>query len=1006
MTDVSSIKAHAEPQPAGILFHDPTPPSYANGSPILDGTIAEEESSTIKCICGFSDDDGDTVLCEKCNTWQHIICYYEFAENVPDVHECTDCQPRAVDKKSAIAKQLNRRELLHAGDRKGKPKTTKQSHKKRVKDPHMSVQPNGWAAHSNNDLYHSSDRKSGSPRDHQPPPSKRLKTGHRASVSIGVLSQSPALVPTSRKRAGSVMQNGHSPVKSPTSPDGPNDDFSPQFIDLYRHDEPPSTEVNLYTDLRVANALSEWLGDREALAEATGGLLPADIFQRISQPIEDYESVAPTIVKHTEENDKITAHGHHPRWQYLTVGGDTVVPENSIIGELKGRIGRREDYISNPDNRWDLLRHPEPFVFFPPHLPIYLDTRQEGTILRYIRRSCNPNVRMKILMHEPDIGIHFCFIATKNIEPGEELTVGWEIDSEIRQRLNDVLNNGDIRKEGLKKIEPWVARVLANFGGCACDKTRGWECLLERARRPFQIYTEPTPPAKSTKGRKSKKLQISPLSTGHATNSRAGSEGFHRNGGEDDDLDNRSSSGSHKSTSRDITPATHHSLDAGDLTNSNRERRKLEQVEKTFEKIDTVQHKGKRGTKRNSAGSALNTPGLSSSVRRPSRLSPSYADTIEQKQLGQSERSPTTRHPREHSNGVARKASASSKMNGRTAPKPKPVYVDSSTQTEISRPPRPPPPKMAMRPLSFKHKLLQKALEDRMQRDRIRSASLKTEAESPALKEISSNRPSPTPPPAPAEETSAMEVCADAEPSTMPVTAEPVPETAPEKDITPVPLGDVDMKDVDAAKISRPPSPKSEPMPDAPIQEPSPSTSQPPLPPPPPLSPLAEPIAPAIPPTEPIAPTIPPTENTAPAVPPTTAEAPSSKPADLRVQPPPPEVNDTNSVFNSITLVSALAQSPLAIPTSQPPFSPATPTATNPGPGPMRKKLSLSDYTSRRAKLAQTHSTGTPPLGPHATSSPTLSTTSLPGHGSPPAKTPEPNVLPPVVEVAEEAKMV
>jgi hypothetical protein len=83
------------------------------------------------------------------------------------------------------------------------------------------------------------------------------------------------------------------------------------------------------------------------------------------------------------------------------------------------------------------------------------------------------------------------------------------------------------------------------------------------------------------------------------------------------------------------------------------------------------------------------------------------------------------------------------------------------------------------------------------------------------------------------------------------------------------------------------------------------------------------------------------------------------------------------------------------------PFSPAVTSAITPGPA--RKKLSLSDYTSRRAKLAQqtSNSSGTPPLNPtQSTSSPTLSNASLPTNTSPPAKNAEP-IMTPVVEEAK-----
>ncbi|KAH7121225.1 hypothetical protein B0J11DRAFT_414559, partial [Dendryphion nanum] len=942
MTDVSSVKAYADLQPASAFFGAPPPPAYTNGSPALDGTIEEEESSTIKCICGYSDDDGNTVLCEKCDTWQHIVCYYDSAHNVPDVHECTDCLPRSVDAKGATEKQRLRRELHNIGERKVKTKPTTKNHKKRVKDPLGSVQPNGWAVHSNNDLHYSTERKSGSPRD-QGPPNKRPKTSHRSSNSVSTVSQAPALVPTSRKRAGSTMHNGHSPVKSPTITDVSVDEFSLEFMNLYRQPEPPSTDCNSYTDIGVANDISTWLNDRDALAEATGGLQPGEVFQRIDQTIVELEALAPIIVKQKDDDQQTTIHGYHPQWQYLTV--ESFVPQHAFIGEIKGHIGRKNDYFSDPANRWDILRHPEPFVFFPPRLPIYIDTRHEGTILRYIRRSCSPNIEMKILTQGQESGYHFCFIAMHEIEAEEELTISWEVDSEIRQSLQNAVHNGDIRKDGFKKIEPWVANVLSNFGGCACR--RGPECLLQRARRPNNSHADSAQPPK-TKGRKSKKPHVSPLSTGHATNSRAGSEALHREIIDDENVDGRSTSGSHKSSSRDITPATHFSVDGGDLKMSDREKRKLQQQERLFEQLEyDEQHKSKRG-KRNSAGSALNTPGLSTSVRCSPRPTLFEANEDEQRQIGHSEPSPSARTH----NGFARKTSGSStKTNGRSAPKPKPVYVNSSTQTDedgASAKVTLPCPSLKLRvlkrPISFKHRLLQQACAEREQRER--SASVKMESHSPALKEVSSSEPSPVRQSATVDMSTSMDIVVDAAspPASIPE------ERSPSRDTTPVPTADVAMEEAEEVSTPRPPSPKVEDMPDALPTEPCSETSHPPTqPPPPPWPNSSDPI---------------PSDQKS-----TTSTTDSNsnsdsnqKPTGLHVQLPTPDLTNPQTSTNSAITPgsvsgSAVAQSPVGFPTAPSPFSPSVTSLVNPGP--TRKKLSLSDYTSRRAKLAQTQSTGT-----------------------------------------------
>ena len=113
MTDISSFKTHADPQLSSAApFGGPSPFAFSNDLPALDSTIDEEESSTIKCICGFPEDDGNTVLCETCDTWQHIVCYYESPEHVPDIHECADCFPRPVDAKRAAELQRQLRTLI------------------------------------------------------------------------------------------------------------------------------------------------------------------------------------------------------------------------------------------------------------------------------------------------------------------------------------------------------------------------------------------------------------------------------------------------------------------------------------------------------------------------------------------------------------------------------------------------------------------------------------------------------------------------------------------------------------------------------------------------------------------------------------------------------------------------------------------------------------------------------------------------------------------------------
>ena len=140
MTDVSLPKAHADPQLPPVSAIAPLPVAHAPGIRQLDGTADEEEEefSEIKCICRFKDDDGNTVFCELCWTWQHISCYYWPDANVPDVHECVDCHPRHIDSSAARIRQEQSRDGYTTGDPKAK-QPAQRRHSQSQKRPHDSM---------------------------------------------------------------------------------------------------------------------------------------------------------------------------------------------------------------------------------------------------------------------------------------------------------------------------------------------------------------------------------------------------------------------------------------------------------------------------------------------------------------------------------------------------------------------------------------------------------------------------------------------------------------------------------------------------------------------------------------------------------------------------------------------------------------------------------------------------------------------------------------------------
>ncbi|KAI9845281.1 MAG: hypothetical protein M1838_001804 [Thelocarpon superellum] len=606
MTQLSSsvaLTTHTAPSlhPAESV---PATPPVTNGTLSSNDVPADDEPYTIKCICGFQDDDGNTVFCEKCETWQHIECYYH-GKKVPDVHKCVDCGPRSLDAKRANERQRRRREQQDLGERERKPKRplVPKSHKKKPRDataPTSTGLVNGRSPSDKHEPSGSAES-GGSPRD-QPPPAKRPKTSHRPSSSISSQVDTKASSLTSsdsHRRSRSQPQTAKSPKFSSVAPEGvPIADqdtlYSEEFMRLHPEDPGDSPlQANLLSNINFTSTFSSWIQDPDALRQATNGKVPGEVFQRIDRPFDELQ--VPQIIKRTKDDKTIQCHGRTPVWQYLTV--ESLVPSGGLVGELKGEIGHLQDYWHDSANR-SSLRHPEPFVFFHPQLPIYIDTRREGTRCRYVRRSCRPNVMMRTLISD-GADYHFCLCAREDLSPGTELTVEWDPEPEILALLNRGLHDGhsaEIKGEPLSRgehdyLSSWVQRILANFGGCACESPR--DCVLAPFDRRRTGGSEAT--SKSVNGIRSKKTkrgkqQVSPLSTGQATNSRAGSEGGPRDVEHEHD-DSRSTSGSIRSRprSRDMTPLTHFSSDMPASTGpemSDREKRKIAALERTFEQLE------------------------------------------------------------------------------------------------------------------------------------------------------------------------------------------------------------------------------------------------------------------------------------------------------------------------------------------------------------------------------------------------------------------------------------
>jgi len=706
MTDTSSRAiTHATTDPYPV----PAPP----GSPLANGTISdsvapdEEEPYTIKCICQFDEDDGSTVFCEGCETWQHIICYYP-DKRVPDVHNCVDCEPRPLDLRRAVERQRHKRGKDQSEDGDRRKRSSAKAPKKKGKEGDV----NGFGHQ----------RSESGARDQ--PPTKRAKTSHRSSASISALTGTPALPSETRKRRSST-----SIAPSPTKPSGPSIPlYSNEFLHLYdRDDEHVDMDSNLFVNVSLVGDTASWVKDPEALARVTNGRRAETTFNWSGAALD--RSRWPALTTDLITDSSLEIGGMHPTWKIVKT--QEAVQKDQIVGEITGKVGVFDDYCLDPNNRWPELRHPEPFVFFSSHLPLYIDSRHEGSVLRYTRRSCRPNVTMKIFITN-DVEYHFCFVAKEDIPANSEITIMWYLDAQLSESPNGLVKqeSGDSTTEAAAIR---ISNALANFGGCACELPQ--TCLLanlDRRRHPKLLESS----AKQANGKRKKvktKSTASPLDTSRASISRAGSETTKHPEDDDAAADSRSTSGSARGQprSRDMSPVI------PEL--STREKRKIADAEKHFQQLEQQEHRPttQRKKKRVSGPSAQSTQtGYSQS--RPRSAKSLRIDTA-----GHS-RSPTAAlSPGSRRHGSSRKSSGS---NTSFIPSPlnRPVYIDAAVQADLSDPDEPTVPGPSPRPRSIfvpmTIRLLKRFSMDRMRSEEIARQQLSS-ADSDSVATAASSSP-------------------------------------------------------------------------------------------------------------------------------------------------------------------------------------------------------------------------------------------------------------------------
>jgi len=778
-----------------------------------------------------------------------------------------------------------------AADKRTKRPPSK-SHKKKAKP--TDLQLNGHL---------SGPEKHAVPHDHSQHPPKKTKSSHKPSQSVS--SQAAKRSPP-HNNSHTKISHGHPPSPATTPPDLPEDfeihNYSPGFLSRYNDQDIQIVHTNSFAGLQVSNTMSDWLRDPEKL-QNEAGCAYADVFQKLPPNIESLSK--PLDVVHTK---KTLSPGTVLQWQCLRA--PTTIEKDVPLMELNGEIGFQNIYCAHPENRWTEFSSPLPFVYFHPMLPVYIDTRKEGSEARFVRRSCKPNAVLDTYLSDSH-EYHFWLVSDRHIAAKEQITIPWDFrfPKTARTRMLRLLGLSD--EETGSPIEPpmdegeyqhvatWLHLVLSEHGGCACNL--GAECAFARFHRNYigKVHVRSNPP--KNKRRKSKAQHtISPTSTGHATTSRSASEGHLEEVPEHDHVSISGSSRS-KPPSRDLTPtARQGSFDTlGILTEpTDRDKRKVTMIEDSFRRMEQQQQqhppkKRKRvsdgGTakgKGGKGGSATQTPNPPSGF--PERH---YVDAGTSRSKSGSPTSATSsRHDDTSPKTGSRHGSAPAPPRP-IAVAPRAAYCDAAVQTE---PEEGAWYKEASPTITPKRRIASLSKRLLYSRQRLRQEGKGQSSEPEALPVATTDVDSPT---------------------------QRLPLGTPDSEKGRGPKNALELKATsDYHDI---------PMPDAPAVSPSTKTAESPA--------TVSPI--------------------------------KTKTPDLRVQMPPvpafgSPASAPSTASTPLSAGGSLVQSPFSASALPSPFAPPSVNGIAANPSPVKKKMSLSDYTKRNKAAASRPSVGTTLLKP------------------------------------------
>lgn len=420
------------------------------------------DAGIIRCICGYTEDDGFTIQCEKCNVWQHAICVNIQQDKVPEIYLCDNCGNLRYDTVAARNAQAKRL---------GKSLTSPLSEMETYPTPEFDrfggrPEPIPVPNKVDNDAENS--LRSPKDVDNQHPNSNTNLAVSDATPSQAANPESSLNSENVRKTRTqrSIASTGILLAPAETKVDTENESekkFSPS--QMYNSYFVPISQ-NRFSHPSVRKYV-------ESLAQSD---FDKAELRRFSIP--EYKAIELPDVSIKLSSD-------HPKQKFSGFSRfglfvESYLPRDHCVINFLGEVMTKEQYKSNLINQYREFGCPKPGVLFHPTLPICVDARLVGSKARFIRRSCQPNCEVQTVVIDNHVA--FIVFSKDDIKPGTELTLPWEWDERhpvqklIKSKAKDLSAKDRLFLVG-------VADMAAQRGAhCACRLGQS-ECLLARMKK-------------------------------------------------------------------------------------------------------------------------------------------------------------------------------------------------------------------------------------------------------------------------------------------------------------------------------------------------------------------------------------------------------------------------------------------------------------------------------------------------------------------------------------------